>query len=125
MARRKIRHYLPTSVIAERINKYFREHKEEVIQNMLKETGFDDLNKLHDYEFNYGFGFDCGWVWVKTRSFEQEREWVLDNGKYDALVTGLLTPYSTQSTTLKKIMVDDALEKLGMSGDYFSYVRLD
>ena len=135
MARRKVRYYPTTEDVANIINNYFKEHREEVIEDMIAKVNrsynksFNTLDELHQFDvygsYYGGFGLDCGWVRVKTMNKEQLREWTLDNGKWDALVWGISCPYNTQSTTLQEIMVNKALQDLGMTDTYYASVRLD
>lgn len=125
MARRKVRNYESVEVVRNRINDYFENHHGEVIDEMLKQLKFDSLDSLWDSEYRGYFGFDCGWVWVCTLNSEQDREWRLDNGKYDAYVTRIKYPYNSQSTTCKEIQLNKALKDLGMDHQYMAYVRLD
>ena len=130
MARRKIRNYPSTNFIRDSINKYFEQNKEDVINELLSKTGFDTVDELyyHEYHDNNGLGLsglDLGWVWVKTYNAEQNREWILDNGKYDNMVRGINCPYDSQSTTIKKFQIDKALKDMKLNDNYYSYVRLD
>lgn len=125
MAKRKVRNYESVDVVRNRINNYFETHHDEVIQHMVKETGFDSFDDLWDAEYHMAFGLDCGWVWVYSMNKEQRHEWALDNGKYDAYVTMIKYPYNTQSTTCKEIQLNKALKDLNMDGQYMAYVRLD
>lgn len=125
MARTKVRHYETVEDVRRKINNYFYLHENEVIENLLYETGFKTVDDLWNAEYNMGFGFDCGWVWVITTNKEQNHEWVLDNGRYDAYVTMIKYPYNTQSTTCKEIQLNKALKDLNMDSQYMAYVRLD
>lgn len=125
MARRKIRNYESTNYLREYLNHYFETQSENVIEAMIKEFGFNDLNELREAEYNMRFGLDCGWVWLKTLNKKQEHEWILDNGKYDAFVTCIRYPYDTQSTTLKNFMLNKAIKDLGLENTYYAYIRLD
>lgn len=124
MARRKTRIYVSTEQLKDIVDNYFITHRNEVIEAMLKEYGFSCIEELRYAEYQMRFGLDCGWVWLKTSNKEQEHEWVLDNGKYDAYVRWISYPYNTQSTTLKQFMLNKAIKDLGFE-DYYAYTRLD
>lgn len=122
---RKIRNYDSVDVVRAKINNYFENYHDEVIQDLLDNTGFTNMDELSNYEYHMGFGLDCGWVWVCTLNSAQEREWRLDNGKYDTHVTMIKYPYNSQSTTCKEIQLNKALKDLHMTDQYMPYVRLD
>lgn len=125
MARRKIRNYPPVIDVRNMINEYMVYNKEEITNIMLKSFGCKDTCELRDRENKMMFGFDCGWVYVGARRREQNREWLLDNGKYDAYVNRIRCSYETQSTTLKQFQIDYVLRRLGLDNEYYSFVRLD
>ena len=125
MARTKVRKYPSTGYVREMINRYFNENRDVVLADLLEKTSFADMNELRDAERRSYFGFDCGWVYLETANPEQYREWVLDNGKYDAKVGRLDYPFNCQSVTCKEIQLDKAIKDLGLTGNYYSASRLD
>ena len=135
MARTKIRNYWSVDEVKDFINEYFKEYHDEVIDYLIKEVNkmldknfktIDELNEFDIHGSYYGgFGLDCSWVRVKTFNKDQYREWVLDNGKYNAEVWGIRCPYNTQSTTCKEIQIKKALNDLGLNDQYYASVRLD
>lgn len=135
MARRKIRYYLSTEQVARIINNWLEVNKEEVIEHLIKEVNemmgkdFKTLEELKEFDihgsFVGGFGFDCGWVKVRTYNKDQFKEWTLDNGKYNAEVWGIRCPYETQSTTCKEIQIKYALDQMKLNDQYYTSIRLD
>ena len=123
MGRRKIRNYPNKEYYKDLFNEYFATHSDEVIANMLEETGFNSLDELHDAEFKMYFGFDCGFTYFIPCNKEMTREWRLDN--YDNLLYGIRESYMSQSTTLKEIQCRYALAQLHMEDEFFVYSRLD
>jgi len=125
MARRKVRHYESVDVVRDKINTYFIEHYDDVIKYLLAAVDCETVEQLAEEERHCRFGLDCGWVWVYTNDNEQNREWELDNGRWGAKVTRIRCPFECQSTTVKQIQIDKALEDLHMKPQYFSGVTLD
>lgn len=122
---KKIRHYDSTLKLQELLNTYFLARREDVLKDLLEKTGFNTMEELRNAEHNSYWGLDCGFVWMATANPEQHREWVLDNGKYDAKVRGIKYPYNCQSVTLKQIQLRKAIEDLELTGQYYPEVRLD
>jgi hypothetical protein len=132
MGRKKVRNYLSVKEVEDMINNYFYNKKDEVIKYICENNGsgiFNSLNELHEFDVHGsyfgGFGLDCGWCWISPKRSEQHREWVLDNGKWDAYARDFILPYNTQSTTLKKLELEKALKDLNIEKYYSVYVRLD
>lgn len=126
MARRKVRKYETVEDVRRNLNNYFYLHNNEVIQDLLEKTGFNTVTELQYAECHtMRFGFDCGWVWAGTKNSAQRHEWELDNGEYSAKVNRINYPYNSQSTTCKRIQLNKALEDLGLTDQYYAYVRLD
>lgn len=109
MARRKIRNYPSMEYIRNVIDNYFEENKNSVIDYLLNKTGYNTLESLQEDEYHGVFGFDCGLMYIEPLNPEWKREWILDNGKYDARIHPHKMPYNTQSTTLQSIMIHKAL----------------
>lgn len=64
MGRIKIRNYPSREWIREVLDEYFIQHREEVVAEVLKETGYATLDELLEAERRSVFGLDCGWVKV-------------------------------------------------------------
>lgn len=123
--RKKNRRYPGTEAIKQALNEYFALYKNDVIDDLISNTPFTSFNDVVDAERRSYWGLDCGWVWLATSNPEQEREWRLDNGKYDAKVTSINYPFNCQSVTLKQIQLRKAIKDLGLEGQYYPEVRLD
>ena len=121
---KKVRKYPPKGFYEEKFEGYFREHKGEVIGNLLDTLGYDSLEHLKEDEMNMAFGFDCGWTVIYPKNEEMAREWKLDNGRYDYSIFAHPT-YYPQSTTIQKIQVEKAIRDLGLGDTFGCYVRLD
>ena len=132
MGRKKVRNYLSVKEVEDMINNYFYNCKDEVIKYICENNGaavFKSLEDLHEFDvhgsYYGGFGLDCGWCWLSPKRSEQHREWVLDNGKWDAYARNLKLPYNTQSTTLKRLELEKALKDLNIQEFYSVHVVLD
>ena len=125
MPRTKNRKHESVTAVAQKINKWIEEHKDEILKNMLDTVGYEDTDKLWNDEYHGRFGLDCGWVWFYTKNDEQYHEWFLDNNRYTDYVSRINYPYNTQSTTLKEIQAKYILKNMGLENDYGIYVRLD
>lgn len=132
MGRKKVRKYFSIKEVEDMINNYFYNKGDEVIKYICENNGvsvFNSLEELHEFDIHGsyygGFGLDCGWCWLSPKRSEQYKEWVLDNGKYDAYARSFNLPYNTQSTTLKRLELEKALEDLNIQEFYSVYTRLD
>ena len=132
MGRKKVRNYLTREEVEAMINNYFYNCRDEVIKYICENNGsgvFNSLDELREFDIHGsyfgGFGLDCGWCWVYPKRSEQHREWVLDNGKWDAYARDFKLPYNTQSTTLKRLELEKALKDLNIQEFYSIHVRLD
>lgn len=124
MGRRKVRHHLPKGYYEDLLKKYFDEHSEEVIADLLDTLGYDTLEALKFAEYNMAFGFDCGWTKLVPKDSEMFHEWELDNGKYCAEIFCHPT-YYPQSTTVQGIQVRKAVRDLGLEDKFYIKTRLD
>ena len=124
MARKKIRNYDSVEQVEAIFNEAYARYHDEIIADLLKETGMKSLDELWEFDYHMGFGFDCGWVRVKSYNQEQMREWRLDGDKYSCAYVGYGTPYNTQSTTLTNFQAEWVIKKLGLT-DYYTSIRLD
>lgn len=132
MARKKVRNYMSIEEVENMINNYFYNRGNEVIKYICENNGisiFNSLDELREFDIHGsylgGFGLDCGWCWLTPKRPEQQREWVLDSGKWDAYARRFKYPYNTQSTTLKELELRKAIEDLNIDKYYSIYVRLD
>lgn len=122
---RKIRNYDSAKHYENLFNEYFKEHRYDVMKEILDQTHFDNFSDLAEYENHLGFGFDCGLVYGAPANKEMEHEWVLDNGKYNARFYCHNMPYNCQSTTLQKIQMDKAIKDLGLQNLITTYTWID
>lgn len=128
MARKKVRKYDSIDKVEFLLRTYFITKKQEVIDALLKQYGFESVDDLHEAEYKkFFFGFDCGFVYVETKNKEQLHEWELDNDKWSAKVYEykLNIPYYSQSTSAKMFQLRYALEQLDLTEQYFASMRLD
>jgi len=124
MARKKVRNYPSIEDYEKQFDEYFKEHYNDVVDYVLKETGYSSLEKLRFAEQNMAFGLDCGWVYLCPRNTEMEHEWILDNDKYSAKVY-LRDPMRTQSVTIKRLCAEKLIEDLGLENIFYISERLD
>ena len=132
MARTKARKFMTVEEVENMINNYFYNCGNNVIKYICENNGvevFNSLDELHEFDIHGsyygGFGLDCGWCWLIPNRDEQLKEWTLDNGKYSAHARRFNWPYYTQSTTLKRLELEKALEDLNIGKYYSIEVRLD
>ena len=126
MARKKVRKYPTIENVQKTLNDYMDNHADEIIKYLAREMGVNNFDELKDLEFNTPkFWGDCGFVWLKARNPEQEHEWILDHGKYDAYVTRIKLPYQTQSIILKQTQIEKALDGTGLREMYQLYIMYD
>ena len=126
MARTKVRNYHNREHYETLISNYFKENATKVLEETVERMGYKTVEEM-PYHDIHDCWYDCGWVLITPRSSEQSREWRLDS-RYDTDYTILGErdmPYGTQSTTIKKIMVDIAIRELGLQEEIFVYTRLD
>ena len=123
MARTKVRNYESREVWQERIIAYLKEHKEKYIRLVLQTLGYETTDELRDAEYNQNrFGLDCGWVKLVPKNKEMAREWKLDNDNIPAAIYDVAnTIYSTQSTTIKNIIMDAVVSDMNIE-DIFCIV---
>lgn len=115
--RRKVRNY-PTKIEIENIfSEFFSSHKNEIIDYMLKESGYKDLDSLYQDEMCMKIGY-CGIMWLKPKNKEQAHEWFLDNYRYPDYAAPRPFPYPTQIVDLQELQLKYALDKLNLSDQY-------
>lgn len=124
MGRKKVRKYPTKQFYEDMFKEYFDAHGDEVIRDMLDRLGYESMEKLRNDEMHMAFGFDCGWTIIYPKNQEMEREWKLDNGRYDYSIFAHPT-YYPQSTTVQKVQVEKAIRDLGLGDTFGCYVRLD
>ncbi len=124
MAKTKIRKYETVKEVEDLFNRVFIEHRYDIIKHMLNNVDIPDLDSLWEVENVLGFGADCGSCYIITKSDEQYKEWIRDNGKYSAYASHFEWPYNTQSTTLKEIQLEWAIKYLLVQEEYGIYTRL-
>lgn len=124
MGRKKVRKHQSIAYYEAMLKDYFSEHKDDVVEYMLGNLGYDSLDDLWNDEYRMKFGFDCGWIYLIPRDKEMYHEWELDNGKYGAHIF-CRTPYNTQSTTIQREQVEKAVHDLGLEDKFWISVRLD
>lgn len=122
---KKVRRYDSVDTVRRLLNNYFYLNKQQVLDELVSYAGRNNMDEVRYDERMSRWGLDCGWVWLATSNPEQEREWKLDNGKYDAKVTRIDYPFNCQSVTLKQVQLRKALKDLMLEGDYYPEVRLD
>lgn len=122
--RRKIRKYITMDYAKMQIQAYIDSHADEIIQHLLDETGFDSIEKLREFEYHSGFGFDCGFVTLEPRRSEMLHEWELDNGKYFTSLW-FRFPYECQSVTCKEIQLEKVVKDMNIDDMYYIRTRLD
>jgi len=125
MGRRKVRHYNSRDFYRELFDDYFNSHNDEVMKEVLEQTGFKSVEELNDAEYHSYFGFDCGWILIRPTNKEQAHEWFLDSNRIDSVLFVHNPCYNCQSTTIKEIMVRRALKDLGLEDEFSMSVRLD
>ena len=124
MGRKKVRNYPPKGFYEEKLDGYFREHRHEVIGNLLDTLGYESVERLQEDECHMKFGLDCGWIHLHPRNKEMSREWGLDNGIYGAYVCARPS-LNCQSTTIKRVQVEKAVKDLGLEDVFYISERLD
>ena len=124
MGRKKIRKHESRGYYETMLDNYFDEHRDEVVQYMLNQLGYESVDALWDDEYRMAFGFDCGWIYLIPRNSEMYHEWELDNGKYGAHIY-CKPPYNSQSTTIQREQVEKAVSDLGLEDKFWISVRLD
>lgn len=126
MARRKIRKFNSISYYENLLSEYFNNNRYIIVENLIKETGYENLEKLTEDEFKMAFGFDCGLVYLQPKSKEMRHEWELDNGKYnDRLFVSHNLPYNSQSTTIQMIETEKAVNDLELNNLFDIKIWLD
>lgn len=124
MGRRKVRHYRPREYYKDLFEEYFNKNTPMLVQYTAEKLGFESPSVMRDEEMT-GVWFDCGWCIITPKNKEQYREWLLDNDRISAHLYVDNRYYSTQSTTIKEIMVRKALEDLGLADEFYVDTRLD
>ena len=125
MGRIKIRNYPSREWMTELFNNYFVAHNDEIVQLVLNTFGFNTVEEMQEAEYRGYFGLDCGWITLKPKNKDHAHEWFLDNNRIDSKMYISNPLYNTQSTTIKKIMIDKAVEDLGLTNTFYVGVRLD
>lgn len=124
MARRKVRHYNGREYYNDLLNKYFEEHKTELLDWLVVRMGYGSLRELRNEEMT-GMWFDCGWVKLEPRNKDQAHEWKLDSEYGSTYLYLEPSCYPTQSTTIKELLVRRALRELGLLNEFYVIVTLD
>lgn len=124
MARTKIRYYPSLKEYEKIFIEYFKENKSPLIRQVLNELHYETLEDLQKDEFGMKFAGDCGWVKLIPRNKEMYREWRLDNND-PCLFDIAYHAYNTQSITIKRIIVEKALEDLNLENTFYISERLD
>lgn len=125
MGRHKVRNYNTRDFYRKLFDGYFTEHNEEVMKEVLEQTGFKTVEDLSRAEYHGYFGLDCGWIQISPTNREQAHEWYLDSNRIDTYLFIHNPCYNTQSTTIKEIMTRRALKDLGLENEFSMSVRLD
>ena len=130
MGRKKVRKYPSREYYEDLLEQYFNEHNGAVIPYVIERIGenpaYYGIEDLMNDECRMRWGFDCGWILLYPKNSEMAHEWELDNGKYGAYVwTDRALPYCPQSTTLKYIMIEKAVNDLGLNNEFWISTRLD
>lgn len=124
MGRKKVRNFPPKGYYEDKLEGYFREHRHEVIGNLLDTLGYRSLDELQEAEYNMKFGLDCGWIHLHPKNKEMAHEWALDNGIYGAYVCARPS-MNCQSTTIKRVQVEKAVRDLNLGDVFYISERLD
>lgn len=130
MGRKKVRHFASAEHYENLLEDYFNINRDTVLRRLIRAIGEDPdtyrVSALLEDEHNCRWGFDCGWILLYPKNKEMAHEWELDNGKYGAYVwTDRVVPLNVQSTTLKRIMVEEAVADLGLNETFWVSTRLD
>lgn len=125
MGRRKVRNYNTRDFYRELFDDYFKTHNEEVMQEVLEQTGFRTVEDLSQAEYHGYFGLDCGWIVLTPKNKEQAHEWFLDDDRISSKMFVHNPWYNCQSTTIQEIMIRKALKDLGLENEFSMSVRLD
>lgn len=125
MGRRKVRHYNTREYYKTLFNDYFVSHNDEVMTEVLRQTGFNSVEELTEAEYRSYFGFDCGWIMLTPKNSEQAHEWFLDDNRISSKMFVHNPCYNAQSTTITQIMVEKAVRDLGLEDTFYVSVRLD
>ena len=126
MGRRKVRNFPSREDYEQQFEDYFSENKHSCIQYAVQKLGFNDVEEMHDAEFSGRFGFDCGWVQLIPRDKEMYREWRLDNGEYSVCIFDIgHKTYPTQSVTIKRLILEKAVEDMNLQDVFIINERLD
>ena len=130
MGRKKVRNYPSIQYYDEMLKEYFENHNGSIIYRVIKAIGenpdYYGIEDLMGDEYHMRWGLDCGWILLYPRDKKMAHEWELDNGKYGAYVwTDRALPYCPQSTTLKRIMIEEAVKDLGLDDTFWISTRLD
>lgn len=127
MSKTKIRNFETCEEWTRKIQQYLQDNKEKYIRLMLRTLHYETIEELQDAEYNQDkFGFDCGWVNLYPLNKEMAKEWKLDNdGVYDCIWDAANCIYSTQSTTIKEIIMRLVMEDMDLNKDFYIRVKLD
>ena len=130
MGRKKVRHFASVEHYENLLEDYFNTNRDTVLRRLIRAIGEDPdtygVSALLEDEYNSRWGLDCGWILLYPKNKEMAHEWELDNGKYGAYVwTDKAVPLNVQSTTLKRIMVEEAVADLGLNETFWVSTRLD
>ena len=116
------RDYESRSYYNDLIKSWIDENKQAIINYMMYQLKYDDLEKLKSDDISMKWGFDCGFCYLIPRNKEMREEWK----KYDDW-DRLLCPvaYETQSITAKEPQVKYIIEELKLSDLFYLYSVLD
>ena len=130
MGRKKVRKYPSRECYELMLEQYFANDNGAVITYVIEKIGEDPAKygfcDLQEDERRMRWGFDCGWILMYPTNKEMAHEWELDSGGYGAYVwTDSALPWCPQSTTLKRIMLEKAVEDLELQDEFWLATKLD
>ena len=73
MGRHKVRNYNTRDFYRKLFDGYFTEHNEEVMKEVLEQTGFKTVEDLSRAEYHGYFGLDCGWIQIIPTPKERQK----------------------------------------------------
>ena len=111
---RKKREYNNKEYYKEMIEDFINNNRPRIINHMMSELGYDDMEKLQEDEFHMRFGLDCGWYYLVPKKSEMKREWRLDG--FEKL--RFPTAYPTQSLTVQEPQITLIAEELHLNDEF-------
>lgn len=104
------------------IKDFISENAQSIIDHMMKQLGYDDLEKLKSDDIHMKWGFDCGFCYLIPKNKEMREEWK----KYDDW-DKILCPvaYGTQSITAKEPQIQYIIEELKLGDIFYIHDVLD